>query len=99
MLRVAAIAQTKPPDPNAKPWSGKRPLLMGDLPAECKTVLSSGGNVPVTDGSPVPAVLQAVASKEAGPPVPTLSPEQIAALKGGKSDAPGVVPLPDRKPH
>ncbi|HEY8262965.1 MAG TPA: penicillin-insensitive murein endopeptidase [Methyloceanibacter sp.] len=100
MLRVAAIAQTKPPDPNAKPWSGKKPLLMGDLPAECKTVLTSGGNVPITDGSPVPVLLKAAASKEAGPPVPTLTPEQIAALKGNKGGAaPGVVPLPDRKPH
>jgi penicillin-insensitive murein endopeptidase len=100
MLRVAAIAQTKPPDPNAKPWSGKKSLLMGDLPAECKTVLTAGGNIPVIDGSPVPAVLKAVASKEAGPPVPTLSPEQIAALKSSKGgSAPGVVPLPDRKPQ
>jgi penicillin-insensitive murein endopeptidase len=103
MLRTAALASPKPPSPpspNAKPWKGKPPLYMANLPAECKTVLTSGGNVPVADGSQVPAVLKAVASKEAGPPVPTLTPEQIAALKGSKgSTAPGVVPLPDRKPH
>ena len=63
-------------------------------------MLTSGGNVPITDGSPVPVLLKAAASKEAGPPVPTLTPEQIAALKGNKGGvAPGVVPLPDRKPH
>ena len=100
MLRTAALATSKPPSPNAKPWPGKKPLYMGDLPADCKTVLTAGGNVPVTDGSQVPAVLKAVASKEAGPPVPTLTPEQIAAMKGSKGGAaPGVVPLPDRKPH
>jgi penicillin-insensitive murein endopeptidase len=100
MIRAAALASPTPPAPNAKPVSGKKPLFMGDLPAECKTVLTSGGNVPITDGSPVPAVLKAMASKEAGPPVPTLSPEEIAALKGSKGgNAPGVVPLPDRKPH
>jgi penicillin-insensitive murein endopeptidase len=100
VLRTAALATSKPPSPNAKPWPGKKPLHMGDLPADCKTVLTAGGNVPVADGSQVPAVLKAVASKEAGPPVPTLTPEQIAAMKADKGGgAPGVVPLPDRKPH
>ena len=92
----------KPPSPTAKPYRGKPPLMMSGLPADCKAVLTAGGNVPVTEGSQVPAVLKAMASKDAGPPVPRLTEEEIAALKakkGGATTTPGTVPLPDRKPQ
>jgi penicillin-insensitive murein endopeptidase len=99
MLKKAAIENAKPPAPGAKPWVGKSPTTMAQLPKECATVLKAGGFEP-----PIPvegetlvrteAVLAALAAKDAGPPVPVLTPAQLAALTG----AGGGVPLPDRNP-
>lgn len=99
LLKKAAIENAKPPAPGAKPWVGKPPQTMAQLPKECATVLKAGGFEP-----PIPvegetlvrteAALAALATKDAGPPVPVLTPAQLAALTG----AGGGMPLPDRNP-
>ncbi|MGA7457099.1 MAG: penicillin-insensitive murein endopeptidase [Methyloceanibacter sp.] len=102
MLKKSAIEMAKPPVPGAKPWVGKPPLTMAQLPKECGTVLTSGGfepPVPAEGDASVtpPAVLAAMATKDAGPPVPILSPAQLKELTGGGADPAGM-PLPDRNP-
>jgi penicillin-insensitive murein endopeptidase len=100
MLKTAAIANAKAPV--AKPWIGKPPLRMAQLPKECGSVLTAGGFEPpvsaadgtVTDKSP--AVLAAMATKDAGPPIPILTEAQLKELTGGGT--PSGVPLPDRNP-
>jgi penicillin-insensitive murein endopeptidase len=102
MLKKAAIANSKPPQPGAKPWVGKPPLRMAQLPKECGAVLTAGDFVPPTpaaDGTVSdrpPAVLAAMATKDAGPPIPILTEAQLKELTGGAT--PGGVPLPDRNP-
>ena len=98
MLKKSAIEMAKRP-PDAKPWVGKPPLSMAQLPKECGTVLTAGGFEP-----PIPAegeelvrneaALAAMATKDAGPQVPVLTPAQLAALTG----VGGGMPLPDRNP-
>ena len=100
MLKKAAIAMAKPPAPGAKPWTGKAPLTMAQLPTECGAVLTSGGFKPpvaAADGKveKAPAVLAALATKDAGPPVPVLTPAQLKALTAGND---GGMSLPDRNP-
>jgi penicillin-insensitive murein endopeptidase len=96
MLKKAAIEMAKPPPPGAKPWVGKPPLRMTQLPKECATVLTAGGfEPPAETDEPAPAVLAALETKDAGPPVPVLTPAQLMALTG----AGGGMPLPDRNPH
>jgi penicillin-insensitive murein endopeptidase len=96
MLKTSAIAIAKQP-PGAKPWVGKPPLSMAQLPKECGTVLTAGGFEPPIPAEGVvlvrtEAALAAMATKDAGPPVPVLTPAQLAALTGGG------MPLPDRNP-
>ena len=96
MLKKSAIEMAKP---GVKPWVGKPPLTMAQLPKECGTVLTSGGFEP-----PIPAegealvrneaALAALDTKDAGPPVPVLTPAALAALTGQG----GGMPLPDRNP-
>ncbi len=100
MLKKAAIGMAKPPPPGAKPWTGKPPLTMAQLPKECGAVLTAGGFKPPTPGEDgktekPPAVLAALATKDAGPPLPILTPAQLLALTGGKD---GGMTLPDRNP-
>ncbi|MGD9501935.1 MAG: penicillin-insensitive murein endopeptidase [Methyloceanibacter sp.] len=100
MLKKAAIATAQAP-PGSGSWKGKPPLTMAQLPKECDTVLKSGGfepPVPAEDGTsePPPAVLAVLETKDAGPPIPVLTPAQLQALLGGKTDA---MTLPDRNPH
>ncbi len=96
MLKKAAIEMAKP---GAKSWKGKPPLTMAQLPKECGTVLTAGGFEPPlptedeTAEKPA-AVLAALQTKDAGPPVPVLTQAQLRALTG-KS---GPMPLPDRNP-
>jgi penicillin-insensitive murein endopeptidase len=111
MLKKAAIAAAEAPPPSGKPWTGKPPLTMAQLPKECGAVLTAGGFEPPAAGTDRPeAVLKAIAAKDAGPPIPTLTPEQLKELtekkddKTGKAktaeaaaDPPGM-PLPDRNP-
>ena len=100
MLRKAEIDAARPAKPGAKPWVGKPPLSLGDLPRECMTVLNSGGGAPqLTADGQVPAALKAAAGKDAGPPLPHLDAAALQALMAGSGAAPGTVPLPDRKPH
>ena len=95
MLKKAAIATPSPPE--TKPWPGKPHLKLSDLPRECGTVLTSGGfePPPTADALP-PAALQAIASKESGPPPPKLDPAELHALIGVTASL--AVPLPDRNP-
>ena len=99
MLKKAAIAMATAPKPSGKPWTGKPPLTMAQLPKECGPVLISGGfepPIPTEAGTAdkPPAALAALATKDAGPPVPVLTPAQLKALTGG----PQGMPLPDRNP-
>ena len=99
MLKKSAIEMAKPPVPGAKPWVGKPPLTMAQLPKECGTVLTSGGfepPVPASRHTATPPAPSALATKDAGPPVPMLTPAQLKALTGGAD--PGGMPLPDRNP-
>jgi penicillin-insensitive murein DD-endopeptidase len=98
MLKKAAIEMAKPPQPGAKPWVGKAPQTMAQLPKECGTVLRSGGFEPPipAEAGTVPEALKVMATKDAGPPVPTLTPDQLKALIGTKDTA--GMPLPDRNP-
>jgi penicillin-insensitive murein endopeptidase len=99
MLKTAAIATAQAPA-GAGSWKGKPPLTMAQLPKECGTVLKAGGfEPPIPDDTGTtertPAVLAALATKDAGPPVPVLTPAQLKALLGTK---PGEMTLPDRNP-
>jgi penicillin-insensitive murein endopeptidase len=83
-------------DPDAKPGK-KKPFPLKDLPHDCKTVLTAGGNelLSVDDDLP-PVAVKAAASKEAGPGVPILTETQLQnLLNGGKIG----IPLPDRNPN
>jgi hypothetical protein len=94
MLKKAAIEAAKPPVPGAKPWVGKPPLTMAQLPKDCGTVLTSGGFTPEPPAES-PAAIAALATKDAGPPIPPLTAAQLQALIGAD---PNVMPLPDRNP-
>ncbi|HEX2447989.1 MAG TPA: penicillin-insensitive murein endopeptidase [Methyloceanibacter sp.] len=100
MLKKAAIEMAKPPVPGAKPWVGKPPLTMAQLPKECQSVLIAGGfepPVPDESGTTKPAaVLAAMATKDAGPPLPILTAAQLKELTGGAD--PAGMPLPERNP-
>jgi penicillin-insensitive murein DD-endopeptidase len=96
MITKAAIEMAKPAVPGAKPWVGRPPLTMAQLPKECGTVLTSGGfEPPIPKEGDVPAALKAMATKDAGPPIPTLTAAQLQALTGS---GPGGMPLPARNP-
>jgi penicillin-insensitive murein endopeptidase len=98
MLKKAAIESARPPTPGAKPWTGKPPLTMAQLPKECGTVLTAGGFEPPVqgvDGTALPeSALKAMESADAGPALPTLTAAQLSALTGEG----GGMPLPDRNP-
>jgi penicillin-insensitive murein endopeptidase len=97
MIKKTAIEMAKPPVPGAKPWTGKPPLTMAQLPKECGAVLTAGGfEPPIPKEGDAPAALKAMATKDAGPPIPTLTAAQLKALVGGSDD--GGMPLPDRNP-
>jgi penicillin-insensitive murein endopeptidase len=94
-LKKSAIWMARQP-PDYKPKKTKKPLQLRDLPKECKSVLTAGGIEPLaSDAELPPSALEAVASKEAGPPAPRLTPTQLETLlNGGKLG----MPLPDRNP-
>lgn len=104
MITKAAIELAKPVPPGTKPWTGKPPLTMAQLPRECGTVLTAGEFVPPAIGDDKPeAALKAMAAKDAGPPLPVLTPEQVKALTAAKVDKTATaggadMPLPDRNP-
>jgi penicillin-insensitive murein DD-endopeptidase len=99
MLRKAEIDAARPTTPGAKPWVGKPPLSLGDLPRECMTVLNFGGPPTLNANGELPAALKAAASNDAGPPPPHLDAAALQALKASSGATPGTVPLPHRKPH
>jgi len=94
MLKKAAIEAAKPTVPGAKPWVGKPPLTMAQLPKECGTVLNAGGFTPEPPAES-PAAITALATKDAGPPIPRLTAAQLQALIAAD---PNAMPLPDRNP-
>jgi len=106
MLRKSAIWQAEQQvKPDTKPVPKKLGLRLTDLPKDCATVIAAGGNTPVVaaDVSAVPALVTALASKEAGPPVPVLDQAALKTLISGGSvmtetAAASGMPLPDRNP-
>jgi len=87
-------AKDKAAKKKMKSW--KKQVQLHSLPKDCKTVLTSGGNklLSVDDQLP-PRALRAIASKDAGPSVPILTPAELQIVrKGGQLG----MPLPDRNP-
>ena len=97
MLKKSAIWRTQQNiDPDAKPSGKKKAFPLTDLPSDCRTVLTAGGNelLSVDDELP-PVAVKAAASREAGPGVPLLSKTELQnLLNGGKIG----IPLPVRNP-
>jgi penicillin-insensitive murein DD-endopeptidase len=82
------------PEAPAKP---RAPITLSQLPSECKSVLTAGGYEPLPlDAEKPPAILAAMATKDAGPPIPELDAAALKKLIGG--DDAGGMPLPDRNP-
>jgi penicillin-insensitive murein endopeptidase len=102
MLKKAAVWQAEQQiKPDTKPAPKEPPLRLADLPKDCGTVLTAGGFEPpekTEDAPPPPVVMKAMASKEAGPGVPILTPSQLKALAAGADPAGDGMPLPDRNP-
>ena len=101
-LKKAAIwAAEQQVKPGTKAAPKKSPLRIADLPKECGAVLTAGGfTIPAASETGAtertPAQLAALETKDAGPPVPLLTPAQLKQLTGGSDD--GGMPLPDRNP-
>jgi hypothetical protein len=100
MLRASAIATAGPPVPGPKPPSKKTPLVLADLPPDCKAVLNNGGGPQIAADGTVPAALARVDSKDAGTPAPRIDKSvaealkaQMAATKGkkGAKDTPDLI--------
>ena len=107
MLKKAAIEAAKPVPPAAKPWTGKPPLTMAQLPKECGTVLTAGGFEPPVDRrdwhEPTPAALKAMAAQGCRTAVSRCSPRAAQGVDGAKTDKTATaggadMPLPDRNP-
>ena len=97
MLKKSAIwtAQT-PIEPGPKKPGKRRNTRLRDLPADCKTVLTSGGHEPLALDAELPeGALLAAASKEAGQPIPRLTQAQLQTLLGGGKIG---MSMPDRNP-
>jgi penicillin-insensitive murein DD-endopeptidase len=95
MLKRAVIAGAEQ-SPSATGQPRKSSLTMTNLPQECGTVLTAGGFEPpiISDTMPSP-VLEALTSKESGPPPPKMD---TAALRALIASTEAGVPLPDRNP-
>ena len=99
MLKKAAIETAKPPQPGAKPWVGKPPLTMAQLPKECGTVLTAGGFEPPIPAAPRarrPRRCKAMRHQGRGSAGPHADAAQLKALVGSQDRA--RMPLPDRNP-
>jgi penicillin-insensitive murein endopeptidase len=97
MLKKSAIwqAQQNIP-PGAKPPPKKKQLQLADLPKDCRTVLTAGGNEPLAPEEELPpGAVAAMEAKEAGPPPPRLTQAQLETLLNGGQLG---MPLPDRNP-
>ena len=98
MLKKSAIWTAEQQiGPDTKPAPKKKPMKLSELPADCKSVLTAGGNqLPSSaDVELPPAALAAMEAKDAGPPVPVLTQAQLEVLRNGGTLA---MPLPDRNP-
>lgn len=99
--RAKLEARLHPPKP-AKPRPQR---TLAGLPAQCRAVLTAGGNtLPLSPLKTLP-VRRALASKDAAPPMPKLTVAQTNALlhkvalrETGSDRSKGSVPLPTRKP-
>jgi penicillin-insensitive murein endopeptidase len=97
MLKKSAIwqAQQNIP-PGAKPPPKKKQIQLADLPKDCRTVLTAGGNEPLAPEEELPpGAVAAMEAKEAGPPPPRLTQAQLETLLNGGQLG---MPLPDRNP-
>lgn len=81
------VDASKPPPKPSKPAPPKPEMTLADLPADCRTVLTAGGNVPPTE----PAQLVDT-SKNAGPAAP---PEKDVAATDA-APAAGSAPPPSK---
>jgi penicillin-insensitive murein endopeptidase len=97
-LKGAAIAAANLPPPAITPLKRKGRLTVAELPAECGTVLTFGGvePLPVSSEAMSAVALKALASKEAGPPLPRLDAAALHALMGATDTK---ITLPDRNPN
>jgi penicillin-insensitive murein endopeptidase len=97
-LKKSAIATANNPPSTGTPAKRKGGFTMAALPAECSTVLTAGGFEAVPRSSDVlsAAALNALASKEAGPPLPRLDAAALRALIELNN---AKIPLPDRNPN
>ena len=89
MLKKAAIEMAKPPVPGAKPWVGQAAAHHGSA-AEGMRHGADLGRLRAADPGRERALTTdaggagRIATKDAGPPVPVLTPAQLAALTGGR---------------
>ena len=80
------------------PSDRKRRGKLSDLPKDCKSVLSAGGVTPMKVGDELPPLaVKAATSKDAGPGVPVLTKEQLAAFLGKKNKKVSMQ-MPERNP-
>lgn len=98
-LRQAEIWKAEERVKPGKPAPEKPPLKLTDLPEQCESVLTSGNASVLPEPGEPSAMLRAIASKEAGPPLPAPDPNMLNILKNGGDPAKEPVPLPDRKPR
>ena len=99
MITKAAIEAAKAPCPRRQAVDGKAAADHGSAAEGMRNSAHRGRlRAADPDGSrhdgPEPAALKALATKDAGPPIPVLTPAQLAALTGQG----GGMPLPDRNP-
>jgi penicillin-insensitive murein endopeptidase len=97
-LKKAAIATANNPPSTGTPAMRKGGFTMAALPVECSAVLTDGvfEAVPRSNDVLPAAALNALASKEAGPPLPRLD---AAALRALIELSNAKMPLPDRNPN
>jgi penicillin-insensitive murein endopeptidase len=96
-LRKAAIwTAQQAAKPDKKPPKKKKQMQLYELPRDCRTVLTAGGNEPLgNDEELPPSAVAAMETKEAGPPAPILTESQLQiVLNGGNIN----MPVPDRNP-
>jgi penicillin-insensitive murein DD-endopeptidase len=98
MLKKSAIwqAQNAPSSGTESAPRKRKETPLNNLPSDCRSVLTAGGNEPLTAEDELPPeAVAAMEAKEAGPPLPRLTQAQLETLlNGGKLG----MPLPDRNP-
>lgn len=98
-LRQAEIWKAEERPKPGKAAAGKPPQKLSDLPEPCQRVLKAGGEAVGPKPGVPSAMLRAIASKEAGPPLPPPDAEMLSILRDGGDPTKEPVPLPERKPR